>query len=128
VAFCPYALHRRPDLYGMDAMLFRPERWDEDMPLRMGPNGVKWCYIPFGAGPRSCLGSKCMLLVAVHLINAGMLVDFALTEAAYTVVRLLLEFPTLKIPEGEAVEPIGAEKQVVTLVLSIGTNCKVSMV
>jgi hypothetical protein len=55
-------------------------------------------------------------------------VDFALTEAAYTVVRLIQEFQVLKLPEGEIVEPIGAEKQVMTLVMSIGTMCKVSTV
>jgi cytochrome P450 len=58
VMFCPYALHRRPDLYGMDAELFRPERWDGDLPLPFGPASAKWGYIPFGAGPRSCIGSK----------------------------------------------------------------------
>jgi cytochrome P450 len=26
VAFSAYAMHRRPDLYGMDAEMFRPER------------------------------------------------------------------------------------------------------
>ena len=34
VAYSVYAMHRRPDLYGLDAELFRPERWDEDMPMR----------------------------------------------------------------------------------------------
>jgi cytochrome P450 len=33
VAFSVYTLHRRPDLYSIDAELFRPERWDKDIPL-----------------------------------------------------------------------------------------------
>jgi cytochrome P450 len=63
VAFCPYALHRRSDIYGIDARLFRPERWDEDKPQRRGSTSVKWGYIPFGAGPRTCLGSELVLLI-----------------------------------------------------------------
>jgi cytochrome P450 len=59
VAFSVYTLHRRPDLYGMDAELFRPERWDEDMPLGHNDTTAKWGYLPFNGGPRICLGSKC---------------------------------------------------------------------
>jgi cytochrome P450 len=58
VTFCPYALHRRPDLYGTDAALFRPERWDESIPLLFETITAKRAYIPFGAGPRTCLGSE----------------------------------------------------------------------
>lgn len=58
VAFSVYSMHRRPDLYGMDAELFRPERWDEDMPLKRNPTDLKWGYLPFHGGPRMCLGSK----------------------------------------------------------------------
>ncbi|OAL29465.1 hypothetical protein AYO20_09202 [Fonsecaea nubica] len=57
VAYSVYAMHRRPDLYGMDADLFRPERWDEDMPLNQDPTNAKWGYLPFNGGPRICLGS-----------------------------------------------------------------------
>jgi cytochrome P450 len=43
----------------MDAEGFRPERWDEDMPLNRNPTDAKWGYLPFNGGPRICLGSKC---------------------------------------------------------------------
>lgn len=58
VAWSAYAMHRRPDLYGMDAEMFRPERWDEDMPIKNDPVSMKWGYLPFHGGPRVCLGSK----------------------------------------------------------------------
>jgi hypothetical protein len=58
LAFSVYSMHRRLDLYGMDAELFRPERWDEDMPMQHDPVKAKWGYLPFHGGPRICLGSK----------------------------------------------------------------------
>lgn len=58
VAYSVYTMHRRPDLYGMDAELFRPERWDEPMPLGQNETNSKWGYLPFNGGPRVCLGSK----------------------------------------------------------------------
>ena len=58
VAWSAYALHRRADLYGMDAESFRPGRWDEDMPIKNDPVSMKWGYLPFHGGPRVCLGSK----------------------------------------------------------------------
>ena len=51
-----YTMHRRKDLYGEDAEVFRPERWlDED-----GKKGLRpgWEYLPFNGGPRICLGRK----------------------------------------------------------------------
>ena len=58
VAYCVYAMHRRPDLYGMDAELFRPERWDEEMPMRHDKTKATWGYLPFNGGPRTCLGGE----------------------------------------------------------------------
>ncbi len=58
VAYSVYAMHRRPDLYGMDAELFRPERWDEDMPMRNDKTNAAWGYLPFNGGPRICIGSE----------------------------------------------------------------------
>ncbi|KAF2641585.1 cytochrome P450 52A12 [Massarina eburnea CBS 473.64] len=62
-----YTIHRRKDLWGEDADDFRPERWDG--------RRSRWEYIPFNGGPRICIGQQ-----------------FALTEAAYVIVRLLQRF------------------------------------
>ena len=51
--------------------------------------------------------------------------DFALTEAAYTVFRLLHQFPTIQLPAGQKVEIVGVEKQTLTLVLSSTEGCMV---
>ncbi|ESZ89963.1 cytochrome P450 alkane hydroxylase [Sclerotinia borealis F-4128] len=110
VAFSVYTMHRRPDLYGMDAEIYRPERWDESMPLNDNPTNQKWGYLPFNGGPRVCLG-----------------MDFALTGAAYTVVRILQRYPKVKLPANEKVELTGVEKQTMTLVVSIKEGCKVHL-
>jgi cytochrome P450 len=51
-----YTMHRRKDLFGDDAEIFRPERWlDED-----GRKGLRpgWEFLPFNGGPRICLGRE----------------------------------------------------------------------
>ena len=53
VGYCVYAMHRRRDIYGPDADIFRPERWDEERLQTIG-----WAYLPFNGGPRICLGRK----------------------------------------------------------------------
>jgi hypothetical protein len=130
IAYSVYSMHRRPDLYGMDAELFRPERWDEDMPMNRDPTNTKWGYLPFNGGPRICIGRKYMAPRATKtnpLSNSILIVDFALTEAAYTVVRILQRFPTIKLPEGALVELTGVEKQSMTLVISTTEGCKVAI-
>jgi hypothetical protein len=52
-------------------------------------------------------------------------VDFALTETAYTIVRILQEFPSLQIPQNEAKELLGAEEQMMTFTLSPLQGCKI---
>ncbi|KAL8999951.1 MAG: hypothetical protein Q9169_001357 [Polycauliona sp. 2 TL-2023] len=110
IAYSVYSMHRRPDFYGLDAELFRPERWEEDLPMNKDPINAKWGYLPFNGGPRMCLG-----------------LDFGLNEAAYTVVRLIQRFPTIRLPPGEKVELVGVEKQTMTLVLSITEGCNVEL-
>src|SRR5690349_11673491 len=50
----------------------------------------------------------------------------SITKAAYTVVRLIPTFPTIKIPAEEKVELVWVEKQKMTLVIFTTEGCKVA--
>lgn len=99
VAYSVYAMHRRTDLWGKDAASFRPERWEEN-----AKHG--WEYLPFNGGPRICLGRKlCMFsfpgetkskMTLNEWLTINLLEQYALTEASYTVVRLMQHFDTLE--------------------------------
>lgn len=73
VAYSVYSMHRRPDLYGMDAAVFRPERWEEDMPMYHDSTNAKWGYLPFNGGPRICLGSMGLLFPSSLSLKADSL-------------------------------------------------------
>lgn len=60
VIISPYCLHRDPDLYA-DPLQFRPERWET---LTRSP----FEYAPFGAGPRTCIGSAFGMLEVTTVI------------------------------------------------------------
>ena len=60
IIMSPWLLHRHPDLW---------ERPDEFDPGRFLENGVgRWSFIPFGAGPRLCIGRDFALLEGVLLL------------------------------------------------------------
>lgn len=89
VAYNVYAMHRRTDFWGKDSHTFRPERWEEN-----AKHG--WEYLPFNGGPRICLGRKYRMSF-IHLPILTFCVEqYALTEASYTVVRILQHFDTLE--------------------------------
>lgn len=56
LAFSPYLLHHRPDLFP-DPDVFDPDRWITARPDRTA-------YLPFGAGPRKCIGDRLALIQA----------------------------------------------------------------
>ncbi|KAJ5952413.1 Cytochrome P450 E-class CYP52 [Penicillium vulpinum] len=67
VLYSTFILHRRKDIWGEDAEIFNPDRWDG--------RKVTWEYIPFNGGPRTCIGQQ-----------------FALMRTSYVLVRLLQRF------------------------------------
>ncbi|KAJ5761620.1 hypothetical protein N7533_003659 [Penicillium manginii] len=73
VSYNVYAMHRRTDIYGPDAEVFRPERWED------GKLQPRWGYLPFNGGPRICIGQR-----------------YALTEVGYVLVRMAQKFRVLE--------------------------------
>ncbi len=61
VGFSIHAMHRLKRLYGEDADSFRPDRWDPDVDNAVDLRNICWGYLPFGGGPRLCLGRKSSL-------------------------------------------------------------------
>ena len=78
----PYVLHRLP-AYWEDAERFEPERFS---PARSADRS-KFVYIPFGAGPRQCIGNH-----------------FAMIEMLLVVAILAQRF-SLRLVPGHRVEP-----------------------
>ncbi|KAL0491160.1 cytochrome P450 [Acrasis kona] len=58
VAINSYAIHRNKQIWGQDAEEFRPERFSEAESKGRHSNA----YIPFSAGPRTCMGNRFSLL------------------------------------------------------------------
>ncbi|MEU1586975.1 cytochrome P450 [Micromonospora sp. NPDC005710] len=76
VLICPYTLHRNPEFWP-EPERFRPERFDKDG----SASRPRYAYIPFGAGPRFCVGN-----------NLGMM------EAAFVVAMVARELRLAKVP------------------------------
>ncbi len=62
VMICPYTLHRHPGFWT------EPDRFDPDRfePAR-AQSAHRYAYIPFGAGPRVCVGSHLGMMEATFV-------------------------------------------------------------
>jgi cytochrome P450 len=62
VLICPYTLHRHPDFW-TDPNRFDPDRFQQDRTAARH----RYAYIPFGGGPRFCIGSNLGMMEAVFV-------------------------------------------------------------
>jgi len=81
VAACPWTLHRHPALW-TDPLRFDPDRF---LPER-SQDRHRYAYIPFGAGPRICIGN-----------------NFALMEAKIILTTLIQRF-TIQVQNPESID------------------------
>lgn len=72
VLICPYALHRDPRCWD------EPDTFIPDRFLGTFPATARYAYIPFGAGPRSCVG-RSMGMIEATVALARVCRDFTFT-------------------------------------------------
>ena len=77
IALCPFITHRLPEIWS-NPLEFDPERFN----AANKSNRHRFAYIPFGAGPRQCIGE-----------------GFALTESTLVAAAIAQRF-RLRIPDG----------------------------
>ncbi|MFG2049440.1 cytochrome P450 [Micromonospora sp. NPDC048935] len=63
LVLCPYTLHRHPEFWP-DPERFDPDRFDPDRPV----DRPRYAFIPFGAGPRFCVGNNLGIMEAVFVL------------------------------------------------------------
>jgi len=79
ISFSPITMHRRKDLWGPDADEFDPDRFIDDRVKKYLVQNP-FIFLPFGAGPRICLGQQ-----------------FAYNEMSFFVIRLLQNFDSIAL-------------------------------
>jgi cytochrome P450 len=70
IAITMYVLHRHPQ-YWPDPERFDPERFDP----KRSESRHSYCYLPFSAGPRACIGAG-MAMLEIQLVLAQLLQRF----------------------------------------------------
>ncbi|KAJ7907101.1 cytochrome P450 [Mycena leptocephala] len=79
ISYSVFLMHRRTDLWGPTAEAFDPDRF-LDARLRAHVLANPYCFLPFNAGPRVCLGQQ-----------------FAYNEISFMLIRLLQNFVSMSL-------------------------------
>uniref|UniRef100_A0A3Q2G4D4 unspecific monooxygenase n=1 Tax=Cyprinodon variegatus TaxID=28743 RepID=A0A3Q2G4D4_CYPVA len=83
-----YALHRDPDLWP-DPEEFKPDRFSKENKHNINP----YAYLPFGMGPRNCLGKRfALVMIKLALVKVLQTYSFLVCEET--------EIPLKMHPEG----------------------------
>lgn len=77
------SLHTNPDHWD-DPLSFKPSRFTEEKFLKRNP----YCYVPFSAGPRNCIGQK-----------------FALLEEKILLYHIMLHFEVRTVQDEDSIKP-----------------------
>ncbi|NWR86215.1 CP3AD protein, partial [Furnarius figulus] len=93
VTIPPYVLHRDPE-YWPNPEEFRPERFSKENKESIDP----YTYLPFGAGPRNCIGMRFALLT-LKIAIASLLQHFTFQTCKETQIPVKLSSQGLLTPE-----------------------------
>ncbi|XP_063171267.1 cytochrome P450 3A8-like [Candoia aspera] len=93
VMISPYVLHRIPE-YWPEPEEFRPERFSKENKDNIDP----YAYLPFGAGPRNCIGMR-FALVTMKFAIAILMQHFSFRVCKETPIPLVMSKQAFLVPK-----------------------------
>ncbi|EGT38287.1 hypothetical protein CAEBREN_29309 [Caenorhabditis brenneri] len=95
-----WTLHHNPKIWGDDVEEFKPERWESSSLDHLEHNGS---YIPFGAGPRQCIGMR-LAQMEQKILLAQILKEYTFLTTRNTQIPLKLVGKLTVSPESVLVK------------------------